>query len=460
MSGLTHSLFCRLVTMFCASLVSFSSHAHSYEHSTSAPFFLGGGINPLKLDEGLANCIKTSVKMALDGPGVSRASVVLKAVKSRKELFSTLGASAAVSAQGFFGSGSLSADYLEQNDFFDDSLTWVVLARTEFGRVALSGPELLPKFQKMIDENRHAEFAATCGTHYIAQQSMGASVFAIYTLRNLSQSQKSRIEALLSAQASFTPRFSGSLEGEFNKVLTQAARSSQMSCHAYAVGGDGINQLSGLIGAYSTDIGRVQRIIEEYVAHLVPEKAAPLRYQAVSMREFGFNEVGSIEFQKRDDVLAQHYFLIREGQDLSTRLYGLIFKGGSATIKLGPEQLAEYRNAHEIITKDLERLHENAMRCYEDARACSYPKANWPVIQWPESEAEQCIDLSMPSRIYDMTHPAHIGWYQKFSKEQCGRTNDEELANNCINEREAAELKLLGAVPLCMNSKFVTWCFC
>jgi hypothetical protein len=458
-----------LAFAFAGALVPLPLNAFPYEYSAAAPFFLGSGINPLKLNEGLATCVRHSGQIALDGPGVSGASVILKAVKSRKELFSVLGASVAVSAQTFIGGGSLSADHLEQNDFFEDSLTWVLLARTEFGRVGLNNPELLAKFQKMIDENRHAEFAAACGTHYIAQQTMGASVFAIYTLRNLSQSQKSRIEVLLKAGASLGPIFSGNLEAEFKNVLAQATRSSQLSCHVYAVGGSGISDLSGLVEGYWTDIGRVQQTIGRYVATLTPKRAAPIRYEAISMREFGYREASPVDFQRRDDVLAKYYFIIREGEDLSTRLYGLIFKGRSVSSKLGIEQLQEYRRLYDAIVKDLERLHESAVRCYDDPRACAYPTATWPSFQWPDGDADaraatgadQCIvDQTMPSRIANRERPVGRGWYQDLSKEECAYYRALGVSRKCINRREAVELQMIGAAPLCLDSKFVAWNFC
>lgn len=450
--------------IFAAAFFAMPIAADQYEQSRDTHFYLGGGVNPLKVNEGLATCIKHAGTYNLDGPGVRNASIVLKAVRNRKELYSTLGASVAISAQSFFGGGKLSADYLEQSEFFDDSLTWVVLAKSDFGRVGLKNPELLPKFQRLIEEGKHDEFAATCGSHYFSQEARSASVFAIYTLRNLSQSQKTRFETILKAGVSFGPIFSGSIESEFKSMLSQAMRSSQLSCHVYAVGGHGAKELSGLIQAYTEDVAKVGHIIANYVSKLGPENAATTSFQTASMREFGHRESMQFDFEKRDDVLAQHYLLMREGQDMSARLFSLIFKNGSAAGKLSENQLAEYKRTYEILTHDLEALHASASRCYRDANACTYPTTTLPYVSWPASEQliEQCVDLSLlPSRFKGWQRPNDVPAYGVFTNKQCKRIRDVQFRSGCINAREAAELELMAAVPMCIDhSTFIGLRFC
>jgi len=451
----------RSLAVLIASLLFVSPvFAFGYEHGNNTHFFLGGGVSPLKLNESLAACIKHAGTRQLDGPGVSNTSVVIKAVRNRKELYSTLGASLTISAHSFIGGGKLAADYLEQSEFFDDSLTWVVMAKSDFGRIALNTPELLPKFQKLIDDGKHSEFASTCGTHYFSQETRSASIFAIYTLRNLSQSQKSRLETLIHAGSSVGPLFSGSIESEFKRVLTQAMRSSQMSCHVYAVGGRGVNHLSGLVQSYMEDIGKVGQIIANYVGTLSAENAAPISYQTTSMREFGYREPSPLDYEKRDDVLARHYLLLREGQDISARLFSLILRDTAAAAKLSAAQIAEYKRTHEMLARDLHALHASAVQCYDDPHACSYPATTLPYVAWPPNDAaEQIIDLSaLPSRVAQKNLGNRCAPKITLRREKIVEQFEQVLASGCINKREAQELENLRAIPFCVRSLFVGWC--
>jgi hypothetical protein len=423
--------------------------AKKYGYHDGVPFRIGYGFDPAHPSEPYRRCISHDGEERIDGNGSFQSSIVLRSIKSREDLFRELGVSVELAAHAFFASGKANVSYFDQMDFFEDGLSWAVIGKVNYGRVGLKNVELLPKFQKMLDDSKYDDFAAACGTHYLAEETRGATVFAVYTLHNLSQVQKTKIESLLQAGASL-PFAGASIESEFRNVVKEASRSSQVDFRTFALGGAGLVQLSSL-ATDADDIRKVQQTIREYLKTMTVENAVPISYMSASMKQFGFREASSLDLEKRDQVLAQHYLIASEGRHIANRLFATIGRLGSLENQATQTRAAQYKQMYESLLRDLELLYAEANRCYADARQCVFPTMTLPYVRWPAEthiEPSRTDLIGMPSRILDTTRPGSVPSRKMTSDSICEERRVSSLRSGQINEREYIELKTMRAMPL------------
>lgn len=386
-------MFSKLKVLLCLFSVSSPLLANEYEYHPSLAFSLGAGYDPSDVRKRFLECIDFTESAQIDAEGSYASRIHAKLVQSRAELMQEVGVSARVSAQGMFGKFKSGVDYFDQIRFHEDSLTFLISAKEDYGRLKMQNPHLKTFAQKMIDEGRHEEFSRRCGTNYVAQVLKGASVFVIYSIHNLSSEHKNKINAMMSGGSNLG---FGSIDfkASFKKLLEQFASSGRTEIHTYTLGGNGIKSLSEIPDSIS-DIEAIKKIIGAYMKTMSVVNGIPLIFYTASMENFGWQELSPFDVDFRDSVLEEYYIWITDLNHTVQRLKSVISQHDTLYSFLTDEEVKNYKELHDERVNYLKTLTDQASACYKEASQCRRPTyAELQRIKWPQAP-DECEKLRL-----------------------------------------------------------------
>lgn len=379
--------FLSLFVILCPTFLFNASSAFSdeYEYHPSLALYLSAGYDPNNLRDRFLSCIEVKEETQLDTEGSYNSGVYTKIIKSRNDLMKEVGISARVAAQGFFGKVKSGVEYLDQISFHEDSLTFLISAKESYGRVGIKNPSLKPFAQNLLADGKYAEFARRCGTHYVDQVLKGSSLFAIYTVRNISEEHKHKLKVMLSASADYGV-LSGSLEAQFKKSLEEFAQTSQSEFHIYTLGGNGLRELSN-IPKHITEIEAIKNIVSQYIKTMSKTNGVPLIYYTGSMSNFGWQEESHFDSALRDRVLEYYYFWLTDLNHTIDRLDSILRQQDSIFSFLNADEIQNLEDAYNEHAKYIKTLTNEANECYKASDRCSIPEYNRKLkkIKWPQA---------------------------------------------------------------------------
>lgn len=433
--------------------------AHMYAYHPKLSAYLGAGFSVEDPEASFLECVTYDSEELLDGKGVYKTEISVNAIQSQKELLSELGVSASLSAASHFVSGSIGMSYLESYQFEENSLTWMLSAKADFGRVALEGVKLDTAAQSLLDAGKYLEFEKRCGTHFVSKERRGASIFAIYSLHNLSAIEKKKFEAYLEASASHGV-LTAEAEASFTKLLSEATKTNSLDLHIFTLGGEGLKQFSNL-PQNLTDLEKIKEILGNYLKSLDLAYSVPLEYHVTSMEVFGFKQDKTSDFKRRDLILEKLYFVLQDKEKTSKRLFHILNQWKALYPFLTKEELQTYRTHYQAVSKEIDELYLQASLCLDSTVNCKQP--SWldsaVDVEWPDALSED--DLEKLSRIHveDPEPLTPVG--KRISQKRCTILRKEAFLKWCITKAELYILQKLNAAPFCDDeNQFFTWIGC
>lgn len=387
---LKHILLLSSVSI-CLTILFYASSvfADEYDYHPSLALYLGAGYNPENLRDRFLSCLDVKEETHLDTEGSYNSGVYTKFIKSRSELMKEVGISARVAAQGFFGQVKSGVEYLDQISFHEDSLTFLISAKETYGRKGIKNQTLKPFAQALLDAGKYAEFAKRCGTHYVDQVLKGSSLFAIYTVRNISEEHNHKLKIMLSASANYG-FLSASLESQFKKSIEEFAQTSQTEFQIYTLGGNGLRELAN-IPKYITDIDNIKNIVSQYLKTMTRANSVPLTYYTGTMANFGWQEESHFDSAFRDRVLEQYYYWLTDLKHTMDRLDTILKQQDSVFTFLSADEIRDFEDAYNERAQYTKVLTSEANACYKASDRCSLPEYNRKLkrIKWPQAP-DQC----------------------------------------------------------------------
>jgi hypothetical protein len=304
-------------------LLAETSYADYHLYHDSSPLSLGAGFDPSTPLEAFRRCVDFDGPVALDTAGAIQSRFSLDLVTSQQSLYEQLNMSASVSAQyAFFVSGGAGGAFDSESALARDSVTWIISLSSDYGRFEMINPHLKGEAQALITSNQTAEFARRCGTHVVLQERRGASLAAVFTIHNLTQSRRESLTASFQAGGSYG-LFSGSVAATYRSFLSEAVRAGTVSVKVFAIGGDGVKLLSGLVKV-TDDLAALQAVLQNYAkTNLGAGNATAMSYTSGTMSAFGW--LGSPkDIKLRDHVLVQLHDLFAATRANANRLQQII----------------------------------------------------------------------------------------------------------------------------------------
>jgi hypothetical protein len=184
------------------------------------------------------------------------------------------------------GSGEFSLSGSKENS--SDSITFVVTASTEFGRVMMKHPQLSDAARALIQDGRR--FEAIYGSRYVAMERRGASVSAIVTILGVAPSTHDSITADMSGSGGWGP-LSASASSKINLELEQANKGHRVTIVVHTTGGKGMGALGDILKAASkpNPMQEIQEALGDYIKTLDQSNSVPIGFHVASMQNFGWD---------------------------------------------------------------------------------------------------------------------------------------------------------------------------
>jgi hypothetical protein len=335
--------------------------AGTYKYHPSITLHLGSSFNPLQPDQVFPNCITYDQVVSLEGKGSINTDYSSSLVNSREELYRHLNLDAALSASFLFGSGSASFSLDEEYHFGSRDLVWVVKGVSDYGRYAIVGARLTAAAAAL--RSNPVTFARRCGYEFVGQEHRAVQVAAVYSLHDLTETEKSRMTAALEGGASWS---GGKFEvkGKTDNFKKAAREVSQVHVNIFAIGGGGLKLLASITG--NEDIAEIQPKIKTYVESMGPEAAAPIEYVTGSWRSFGV-DLDPAALEQQTLVLSEVYFSYRQYEPLLRQTGALIRESAAPGTWLTEDQAVQLNRDYLAIANVLEQLREVAHSCLDNA---------------------------------------------------------------------------------------------
>lgn len=287
----------RAIILLIVLLVQLSLSTSSFAWSPADPNFysyyprsilsLGIGFSPNDVSQAKIRCINYEVAAAETGALNTefRSYVVADSESFKKAI--QLDAKIDASILSFHGGASIGLT--EDQLFSQDSITVVLVAGTEFGRITMKSVSLTDSASALLKDG--AQFEKTCGSRFTAIERRGATVWAIVNIRNISQESLSRIKAGASGGGGIGA-FSANLSASLDQEIKSASNSGRLSIQVEATGGAGFIGLGDLVssmGTSSSSLTQIQSALGTYIKTFTSQTSAPIGFHVESFESLGWN---------------------------------------------------------------------------------------------------------------------------------------------------------------------------
>ena len=198
----------------------------------------------------------------------------VRQIKSKYDYFHELNVTASLSGNyGAFG-GSASFSFHSLDDLDENSVSWAITAKSDFGSFTLSQPSLSPPYSSL----KGIKLLDTCGPEYIAEVDRGVLASVLYTFHSQSEQKLQEVSASLSAgiQAGGWGANGSTSLHDFMKSMSSYG---QVTVNVIAIGGKGVSALQHLVEIDPTDLDQVRKDLAKYVNDETVERSTILGFR-------------------------------------------------------------------------------------------------------------------------------------------------------------------------------------
>ncbi|RVH37679.1 hypothetical protein [Sinorhizobium meliloti] len=339
----------------------FDAFATEYKYHPATTMRLGAGVDPKRPFDAYPYCFQfkdkrvenTNLNVRLDA----------RLLKSRRELIETLNMSLSLSGSYGLFEGGGSASFDSRYEFSSDTFVWAIYAFNDYGRLEVVDEQLTTEAQSFLSRKEFEKFATRCGTEVITQEKRLAQVTAIFSLRNVSELQRTTLEAAFNASYG-VPGVGAEASGNYKKFVSDASRISTVSVSIVAVGAGGISELSEIIVDIS-DIETIKETLKKIISNIDFDTAAPSSYFSTSMARYGWQPTTTLDVGILDRALGEYYILYRDAQARQARVREITdeYANGNLTELISPTQFQEMQQYDQELSAYLDNVVSSAMKC-------------------------------------------------------------------------------------------------
>lgn len=260
--------------------------AQIYHYHPNSPALIGGNFDPTFPGRAYPECLVRSHERAeslLPGqkPGsAAETKFFIRSVSSRQELYRMLNVSLSLSGSYGFFSGDYSGSLEQENTFLSEEFTWVIYGYTNFGRFSINEQRLKDEIRELADDP--VAFRIRCGTEYIQIGVRAVQAAAIFTIKNLEESERRILEQTLSASYGGAGLSIGG-DAQYREFVQTASKFGQIEVNLHAIGGPGVSALSPII----TNVKNPSVVLDtlrSYFENLTLEQSAFVSFNAGSLQ--------------------------------------------------------------------------------------------------------------------------------------------------------------------------------
>ncbi len=343
---------------------------------------LGGGFSPEDLTQKKLRAV--NYQLHKDSAGSLTTTLNATLVSNYSQLKQALHLDANIGASLLGDSFNASTGIDDSSIFSNNSLTLVISAQTEFGRLETSNETLVPAAQKLIDQGRMDDFEGIYGSRYVALEKRGAMASILITISDIDQDAKEAINTSMSASGGFGP-LTASAKATWNSEVESAFKQGRVSVQVFSIGGTGISGLSGLASGLlgqPNSVEQIEQALANFMKTFSPDNSAPIGFSVVSMYGFGWRPSDSslridIRNQKLTELNNMYHDATNHLNAIKAILSGADIRNrmltGDASSKLNAE-LPVYENYIQAIAD----AHDSLLRSKQSASSIKFPEAPAP----------------------------------------------------------------------------------
>jgi hypothetical protein len=353
---------------------------NSYSFYPTSVLSIGVGFSPNDLSRAKAPCIDGKPE-ALEA-GALGTAFQANLVTNSAQLKQSMSIDTKVDASYLAFSGGGHFNFKDDSLFTSDSVTVVVTATTEFGRVGYKKrPKISDDVKALLQDG--PAFAKTCGTRYVAIERRGASVSAILTISSVHTEDKQTIVADMHASGGWGP-LSGKASTDFQQELTRAATSGRLNFQLVATGGPGFGPLGDVVASLTTNpqsLSAIEKALGDYIKQFTSENSVPIGFEVGSMSDFGWDpnsvDLWNLQKEKQLRAIVKNY---RHIESLVESGRSIVEGNDPRTSLLNPKQLKAIIDALPMYESYMQTLAEAHKSCKEktDLKTCTIPSAQLP----------------------------------------------------------------------------------
>lgn len=379
--------------IICMLLMSVTAQAGQYAYHPFARLYLAGGFNPYFPDRAYLPCIDHDGEHPVETDGAVGSEVEISLVTNRQDLYQKINISASLSGSYTFYSGSASERYEDEQAFHSDSLTWIVSFKTNYGHYALRNPRLSPSLSTMSEDDLYTR----CGSEIVTERKKGVMLFALFTIKNLSQTRRTELERKFNASAK-GPIWSAKMSAQYSSIFRSGMATSDISLKIHAVGGDGITNLTGLIknGEENSFIAYEQlpQILSNYLSTMTARKAAPTQNVTALLTSFKPGVTPRYEDFKNGQLISLYTNYLNYSSVVN-RIRSILVSPDDAFI-MSDEERIDLEKAESVYTNNMNLIYAAAKTCFtQSSENCRLPTTNNAKFVWPKARPtdEHCSSL-------------------------------------------------------------------
>jgi hypothetical protein len=181
--------------------------------------------------------------------------------------------------------GNLDIRYDFLGRFHD--LAYVLVASYEFGSRRVSSARLEERYQALLDEGRHAEFVAACGTHYAVNEEMWAYASIIVGIDRIDETVKRHLSASYRSQAKVVDLAGAEMGLGVDAAYNAARRYGAASLMFRANGGDPAKAADLAQATQANDIAAAISGMQAYMGGISRNSSVPKRLRLAPFSAFG-----------------------------------------------------------------------------------------------------------------------------------------------------------------------------
>jgi hypothetical protein len=363
------------------------------------PMHLGGGFVPGDLTRPKKECVTFKPEFAAGEKGALATTLSSRLIHDENELRETMGIDVRVEASYLTASASASLKLDTSRMFRRDSVTLMISAQSEYGRMVMKDLALTEYAEKLLRAGG-GDIEKECGTHLVLQVRTGAKLAVFVTLSNLTETQRNALQAGAEAGGS-SGAFSAKMSANFQRVFETSSASNSVNVQVASTGGEGFEGLGKVVEAMvwqPDSLAKIQSAVADYMKTFGPQNPAPIGFHTAPLG-FGYipgERLWDIKLEKRLIALAETYHRlddqmaeIRQVLKSEDPRHILLTQADRAALEALLEELDAYQD-------EIANAHKQCMIA-PDLKTCTGPKAHYAEYPVPPLPARPSL-LANPSK--------------------------------------------------------------
>ena len=364
--------------------VSSLAFSNQYKFHPKSRLHIGGGYNPFKPGEAYPRCLEHEGVEPVSSGNMVTSSLEITGVNSSRDFYQKTGFSSALEASSFFYSGEASFSFDLEKELSENSVSWLVVLRADYGDFILKNPRLKTELIGLSPD----KIANKCGSEFVLEEKRSVMVYTLLSLKSLKSREKREISSHLKAVAS-TGFLDASFEANYKDFMQKAQSMGHLSIKIYTRGGGGIGEFKDLLDLNAfMNHKMILNTFQNYLTQLNYHDAVPHLHVTAGLDKFIPDAISEAGFRK--GVLTNLYYRY---QILMTKVNKLshLIDSGSLSFEDSLFYQEERRKVHHV----LDRIKEAALNCFKknDQGKCSFKSVDYDYESPKVSQMIRCESL-------------------------------------------------------------------